>query len=156
NPEKYGFTDIAFENPYEYETHEINEAVDLNFLAECAGVSVETLQDMNTELTQMSTPSGSDEIKIPKDKTEIFVSNLENVPESAKRTYLVHTVKRGESLSKIANKYAVPIADLADANNISTKTRLSRGVKLRIPVAGNIADKNFSYNTNTEAADEEG
>ncbi|MFO7446878.1 MAG: LysM peptidoglycan-binding domain-containing protein [Ignavibacteriaceae bacterium] len=156
NPEKYGFTDIAFETPYEYETHAVDEAVDLNFLAECAGVSVETLQDMNPELTQTSTPSGSYALKIPRGKSETFASNLKNVPESAKRTYLVHNVKRGESLSKIANKYAVSINDLADANNISTKTKLSKGVKLRIPVAANIAEKNYAYNTNTEAADEEG
>lgn len=154
NPEKYGFTEIIFETPHQYETFTVNEAIDLNFLAGCAGVSLETLQDMNPELTQNSTPTGGYELKIPKGKSELFAANLQNIPESAKRTYLVHSVRRGETLYKVANKYGVTINDLADANNISTRTRLSIGVKLRIPVSGNISEKDYAYNTNTEVAEE--
>src|SRR5690606_33458478 len=119
NPEKYGFTEIVFETPHQYDTFTVNEAIDLSFLASCAGVSLETLQDMNPELTQNSTPNHAYELKIPKRKSEIFAANLQNIPETAKRTYLVHTVRKGESLSKVANKYGVTVNDLADANNIS-------------------------------------
>jgi membrane-bound lytic murein transglycosylase D len=154
DPQKYGFNDIVFESPYDYETFTVNESIDMSFLASCAGVSLETLQDMNPELTQTITPSGSYQLKIPKGKSETFAANITNIPESAKRTYLVHVVKKGESLAKIAANYGVTSNDLADANNISVKTRLSRGVKLRIPVSGNLTERNFAYNTNTEAAEE--
>ncbi len=154
NPEKYGFTEIVFETPHQYDTFTVNEAIDLSFLASCAGVSLETLQDMNPELTQNSTPNHAYELKIPKGKSEIFAANLQNIPETAKRTYLVHTVRKGESLSKVANKYGVTVNDLADANNISTRTKLSIGVKLRIPVSGNISERDYAYNTNTEVAEE--
>ena len=96
---------------------------------------------MNPELTQLSTPSnfsGGYPLKIPKGSIEIFASNIQNIPESAKRTFLVHTVRRGETISRIANKYGISKNDLADANNISTKSKLYSGVQLKIPVLTNI------------------
>ena len=157
NPEKYGFDNIVFDKPIEYDTYKINDAVDLAFLASCAGIPLDDLMDLNPELTQLSTPSsytGGYDLKIPKNKYELFSSNVKNIPESARRNYLVHTVKRGETLSRIAAKYSVSKYDLADANNISIKSRLYTGVKLKIPVSSNISSNDYAYNTNTEAANE--
>jgi len=158
DPAKYGFTDIQYQRPDEYDTHNVDGAIDLNYLAQCAGSSLEQLQEMNPELTQLSTPAnfnGGYPLKIPRGKVELFAANLKNIPETAKRNYLVHVVQRGESLAKIANTYGVTVFDLADANNISTKSKLYKGVNLRIPVS-NLSDNNYAYNTNVETADEEG
>lgn len=154
NPEKYGFTNIEFEKPYEYSTYNIDGAIDLGYLAQCAGVTLETLKEMNPELTQLSTPMnfpGGYPLKVPKSSYNTFAANVVNIPESAKRSYIVHTVRRGETLTSIANRYGVSRQDLADANNISTKSRLYRGVSLKIPITG-ISDNNFAYNTNTITA----
>ncbi len=158
NPEKYGFNSITYEKPEQYETYKINDAVDLGFLASCASVSLDDLMNLNPELTQLSTPSsypGGYELKVPKDKYDLFASNVKNIPESAKRNYLVHTVKRGETLSRIAAKYDVSKYDLADANNISIKSRLYPGVNLKIPVASNISNSDYAFNTNTETANDD-
>lgn len=156
NPEKYGITDINYEKPYDYEVYNIEGAIDLTYLAQSARIPVETLQDMNPELTQFSTPlnySGGYPLKIPKGSQNIFAENVKNVPDYAKRNYLVHTVKKGETLNKIASRYGVSKTDLADANNISTKTKLSRGIKLRIPVTS-FSSNDIAYNSNVQAADE--
>ena len=81
-----------------------------------------------------------------------FASNIQNVPDYARRTYLLHTVRWGESLNRIAHRYGITTLELAEANNISTRTKLYTGVKLKIPVNPN--DKNFAYNTNTIAAND--
>jgi membrane-bound lytic murein transglycosylase D len=158
NQEEYGFTDITLEKPYEYEVFKVNEALDMSFLAECAGTTPEILADMNPELTQSSTPSsypGGYSLKIPKGKYKLFAENFKNIPESAKRSYLVHTVKKGETIARIASTYGVSKNDLAEANNISVKSKVYAGVKLKIPVA-NLSSNNFAYNTNTEKANEKG
>ena len=159
DPEKYGFTNINFEKPIEYETYKVNGAIDLGFLSKCAGIDLETMQDMNPELIQMCTPanfSGGYPLKIPKEKLQMFASNVQNIPETAKRTYLVHTVTRGETLGRIAAKFGLTKNDLADANNISVKTRLYKGIKLKIPVQSNFNTSDYAYNTNTETAEENG
>ncbi|HEX7356250.1 MAG TPA: LysM peptidoglycan-binding domain-containing protein [Ignavibacteriaceae bacterium] len=154
-PEKYGFTDIQFHKPYEYDTYTVDGAIDLQFLSTCANTDLNTLQEMNPELTQLSTPSnysGGYPLKIPRGSLEIFVSNMKNIPESARRTFLVHTVKKGETVTKIANRYGISKNDLADANNITTKSRLYAGVQLKIPVLTNLNGNGLDDNTDTQVA----
>ncbi len=156
NPAKYGFTNIDFEEPFDYSTCPVKGAVDLNYLAKCAGIDAETLAELNPELTQMSTPAGFTDgypLKIPKSSVQTFAANIVNIPQSAMRNYVVHTVRRGETLAKIATRYGISKLDLADANNISVHSRLYKGIRLRIPVP-NITQDNFAYNTNTETAEE--
>ena len=158
DPEKYGFTNINYQRPYEYDTYTIDGAIDLNFLSICANTDLTTLQDMNPELTQLSTPSnfsGGYPLKIPKGSMEIFASNLKDIPESAKRTFLVHTVKKGETVTKIASRYGITKNELADANNISTKSKLYSGVQLKIPVLTNPNTHDFSDNTDTQIAQDQ-
>lgn len=135
-PEKYGFTNIQYEKPHEYSIFKINEAVDLNVLAKCAGISVELLRDMNPELTQNITPPNYDggyPLKIPTKVYNIFVENFKNLPDDAKLQYAIHTVQPGETLSKIANLYDVSITQLAELNGISSRKRLAPGMELKIP-----------------------
>jgi membrane-bound lytic murein transglycosylase D len=155
DPEKYGFTEINYDKPYEYDVYTVDGAIDLEFLSKSAGTDLATLQDMNPELTQLSTPSnfsGGYPLKIPKGSLEVFASNLKNIPESAKRSFLVHTVKKGETLNRIARKYGVGKNELADANNISTKSKLYSGVQLKIPVLVNPTDTDYSENNDIELA----
>ena len=159
DPEAYGFTGITYDDPYQFDVYRVKGAIDLGFLARSANTDVDVLKEMNPELIQMSTPPEYKDgfpLKIPKGSLEIFASKMENIPESAKRTYLVHKVKRGENLSRIAHKYGVTIYDLADANNISTKSKLYRGVKLKIPVLVNPDENNFEENTDVQVALEDG
>src|ERR1035437_120942 len=156
DPKKYGFNDIQPGIPYEYETYKVVGAIDPGFLSKCAGISLETLQEMNPELIQMCTPNnftGGYPLHIPKEKVKLFASNVQNIPESAKRNYLVHTVKRGETLQRVADDFGVSKTDLAEANNISAKTKLYRGIKLKIPITSTVSS-DYAYNTNTETAKE--
>jgi membrane-bound lytic murein transglycosylase D len=156
DPKKYGFNDIRLENPFEYEIYKVDGAIDLGFLSKCAGISLENLQDMNPELIQMCTPNkfaGGYPLRIPKDKIKLFASNVQNVPESAKRNYLVHVVKRGETLQRVADIFGVSKTDLARANNISTKSKLYRGIKLQIPITSTVSS-DYAYNTNSETAED--
>ena len=150
DPAAYGFYDINYQLPYVCEVYNVPGAVDLGYLATVAGTDIETLQDMNPELTQLSTPpdfQGGYPLKIPKGSLEQFTVQMQNIPESARRTFLVHEVRKGETLSKIARKYGITVYDLADANNISTKSKLYIGVPLRIPVLVNPNENDYSSNT---------
>ncbi len=159
DPVAYGFNDIEFHKPYQIETYNVPGAVDLGYLATISGTDLETIQDMNPELTQLSTPPdypGGYPLKIPKGSLEQFASQMQNIPESARRTFLVHEVRKGESLNKIAKNYGVTVYELADANNISTKSKLYVGVPLRIPVLVNPNQNDYSYNTDISVAQDNG
>lgn len=156
-PEEYGFDNIIYDKQYDYTVHEINEAIDLKVLARCAGVSLDILRDMNPSLLQYSTPPSRNipfQLKVPTKTYSAFVENLASIPEEAKLQYVIHTVKRGETLSGIAYKYNVNLSALARTNNISVKSRIYPGVDLKIPIS-NISSDDIAINTdNLVALDE--
>ncbi|MFA6977769.1 MAG: LysM peptidoglycan-binding domain-containing protein [Ignavibacteriaceae bacterium] len=154
-PEKYGFSDIQYQKKLEFETIKVTDAIGLDYFASSCNLSAEELADLNPELTMNSTPSntvGGYELKIPVGTANLFAAALENVPQSAKRQFAFHTVKRGESLAKVASLYGISKADLADANNISVKTRVKRGIRLKIPYKSNFNSTDFAYNSNETSA----
>jgi membrane-bound lytic murein transglycosylase D len=158
DPEKYGFTNINYQKPYEYDVYTVDGAIDMQYLANCANTDVAILLEMNPELTQLSTPSdysGGYPLKIPKGTIETFAANIKDIPESAKKTYLVHSVKKGETITKVAKRYGISKNDLADANNISTKSKLYAGLKLKIPVLTNLNSVDYSDNTDTKVAQDQ-
>jgi len=159
DPVAYGFNNIEFQKPHQFETYNVPGAVDLGYLATISGTDLETLQDMNPELTQLSTPPdfpGGYPLKIPKGSLEQFAAQMQNIPESARRIFLVHEVRKGETLKKIAKTYGVSVYELADANNISTKSKLYSGVPLRIPVLVNPNQNDYSFNTDVTVAQDNG
>jgi membrane-bound lytic murein transglycosylase D len=135
DPLTFGF-DVAPADPLSYEVARIEDCVDLKVLARCAGTSVDVLQDLNPELLQWCTPPGGGyHLRIPAGTLASFTVSYANVPDSEKRDWLVHNVRRGETLGGISKKYGVTVAMLIEANNLSSNRVISTGKQLRIPVA---------------------
>ncbi|MCU0425041.1 MAG: LysM peptidoglycan-binding domain-containing protein [Candidatus Kapabacteria bacterium] len=142
NPEAYGFTNIQFEERFNYDVVQINEAVDFRVLSRCAGVSEETLQDLNPELVRQSTPPYSDQyqLKIPVGTKSTFVANYEKMSKSEKHSWTMHEVTGSETLASIAKKYGISSSVIAAANDLTgKKKRISVGTMLRIPTDGRYA-----------------
>ena len=157
DPEKYEFKDIMYEKPLEYDTFKVSEAIDLRALAAAAQVSLDDLEDLNPELTMQSTPPNYEngyQLKLPKGNIDILTENFKNIPDEAKVQFTIHYVRRWETVTKIARKYGISPSELAKVNNISVKTRLVRGVALKIPISG-ISDTDFALNTDIKQADDE-
>ncbi|MCL6098480.1 MAG: LysM peptidoglycan-binding domain-containing protein [Bacteroidetes bacterium] len=150
-PEKYGFTNIQYEKVPDYTTYKITDAIDLNILAKCAGISGDLLRELNPELTQNCTPldyDGGYPLRIPTKSYDAFVDNLKKLPDDAKITFVSHTVRHGERLSEIASKYDVSISQLAESNGISPRARLHPGTELRIPYS-KYSEEDLGINTDT-------
>lgn len=156
-PAKYGFDNIEYTKPLEYKYYNINEAIDLNVLAKCAGISLKELKKLNPDLIQYCTPPhypGGYKLKVPARSYNAFVENIKNIPDEAKLQYVLHTVKRGETLSGIAYKYKVSLRHLAKINNISTRSRIYPGVRLKIPIS-KFTTSDIALNTDLKPAEED-
>jgi membrane-bound lytic murein transglycosylase D len=136
NPADYGFTGITPAEPLEYDFVSVDDCIDLSMLAECASTTVEKMRELNPELVQWCTPPASTGymLRVPKGKAEMFRAQYALIPESQKRNYVVHTVRKGETLASVANRYGISRGVLQQANNIASKKRLSIGKQLVIPV----------------------
>ncbi len=115
------------------------------------------MKRLNPELIQHHTPPnypGGYELRVPSQTYDAFVANVKSIPTDAKLQYVVHKVKRGETLSGIATKYGVGISQLAKFNKISKNSRIYPNVPLKIPVSKYISN-DFELNTDVALAVEE-
>lgn len=138
HPERYGFTDVEYQAPDAVETVEVGPSIGLEVLAKCAGVSQEEFQRLNPHLRRWALPPepAQHRVYVPAGTGTTFLARLEQVPPEERLTFVHHTVKKGETLSTIANRYDLSLAEVQSANRISNPNRIYPGMNLVIPRPG--------------------
>ena len=136
NPAQYGLTVQPLDNPG-YEKVLLSTAVDLRRVAEWAGMPVQAIQELNPELRRWTTPVRATdyELKVPTGTADLIRARLAEASPDELAPLNRHTVRKGETLATISRKLKVSRADLAEANYLSTKSRLNAGQQLIIPRA---------------------
>ncbi|HZK76616.1 MAG TPA: transglycosylase SLT domain-containing protein, partial [Candidatus Kapabacteria bacterium] len=140
DPKQYGFNDISYDLPLKFDTVHVREAIDLNALAKAAGVSELEVKELNPELLQPSTPPmelcSPDGycLRLPAGSSTNFYDRLAAIPTSERRPWLVHTVGRGETMKSIAHLYGIDPQQLASYNDMTSRERVRRGERLRVPM----------------------
>ena len=136
-PQAYGFGDVQPDDPIEYEIATIDSPTDLHVAAELAGVSVETLQELNPSIRRMVTPVDYTDfrLRLPPGTGEAFERNYAALPPQRRLRYTEHVVRRGETLSVIARRHGTTVAAIQRANNIANPHRLSLGQHLIVPLS---------------------
>ncbi len=133
NPEKYGFTDISYRKPQEYETVSIPGGVSLEVVAATANTSAKELRALNNELRKGQTPPKSEyTLRIPTGTRELIAGNLDKLRPVTTTVYLTHTVKKDDTLDSICSLYNISKTTLLKANNLRS-ARLPKGLRLQIP-----------------------
>jgi len=136
DPEKYGFTNIDYEEPLRYEKVKVPGLTPLSLISEACEVSLEEVKDLNPELRRGVTPPDESgyEIKIPFGTREKFLRNFETLQPLRKSQFKTHLVKKGETLPKIARLYRVEVEPILEINRLDGSSRLHRGMTLLIPL----------------------
>lgn len=134
DPEKYGFTDIEYEPPLEYEILEVPRWTSLQAVAVAGDLQLEYLRDLNRQLRRAITPPEVKRypLKVPPGKKELIEARLPRVNAIVTTSYKTHVVKKGDSLTRICNNYNINKKTLLKANNLRT-AELKAGQRLRIP-----------------------
>ena len=136
NPSQYEMDVTPIEAPL-FETVTVAGAVDIRRVAEWAGASVQDIQDLNPELRRWTTPIRATEyeLKVPMGAAEVINTRLTEQGGDDLAPLSHYTVKKDETLPSIAKKLGVSRSDLAEANYLSTKSKLQTGQQLIIPRA---------------------
>ncbi len=153
SPERFGFGDVVYDAPVEHEKAIVDGQADLEAIAKCAGVSTALVEDLNPELIKGATPpiNMCYEVKLPRGTAKTFEAAFASLPPSERMMVIRHTVKRGESVGRIARCYGVSVREILAANDLRGASSVKRGMSLVIPTGG-AARQLASF----EAAREEG
>lgn len=135
-PEKYGFTDIQYNDPLEYDKIIVKEPLSIETIARKAGYTKEDLMDINPELNQAVTPPdvAEYELRVPPKSSEKFLAAISNLNEDEKFKFASHTIRRGDTLSVLAKRYRVPSGEILRLNNLRSHKHLRPGKTIVIPV----------------------
>ena len=133
-PEKYGFDDIAYQAPLDYEITTVPRWTSLKAIAVACDTDFDTIHNLNRQLRKRITPPniGNYPIKIPSGKKELLTQNLPKVYPMVATKYKTHTVRNGETLTQICNRYNLPKITMLKTNNLHS-AKLTSGQRLRIP-----------------------
>ena len=122
---------------------QVPDYVKLSALATCADTSMDTLVDLNPALTpdviagKLRVPRGY-ALRIPAGNSSRFHERYAQLAPQHKaadqpRTYVVHRVKRGQTLVAIARQYGTTVNAIQKRNNLSRRKALRAGQALEIP-----------------------
>ena len=136
NPEQYGFA-VTRTEPPAIDTVNVINPVDLRRVAEWAGVAVDEVQRLNPELRRWTTPvrHASFALRLPAGTGATVEQRISSQAPDGLSALQWNTVRRGETLQSVADSLKVRRADLAEANYLGTRAKLTPGQRLVIPRA---------------------
>ncbi len=117
-PEKYGFSPPV-DKPWKFETIEVPDALDLQFLSKQSGIPLDELRDLNPAIRRDLTPARSTTtLRLPPGTTTSAEAALSSTPRDQWAPRMIHTVRSGDSLYVIARKYGSSVSAIRQANGL--------------------------------------
>ena len=145
NAEQY-FRDLVIEQPIRFSETDLKAFVLVEDLTKALGVSSSQISTYNPSL-QATVMTGSKllprgfQVRLPSSMLDGSIDDLiAGIPASAWQNEQLpdkfHTVRRGDTLSEIADYYKTRVSTLVALNNLSSSNRIRAGQQLRLPAAG--------------------
>lgn len=141
DPKKYGFTDIDYLAPIEYDLIKVERPVNLKKMAELLDLEYDDFKQLNPKFKGEVAPVAGKilELRVPAGMksqgltaaAQSVVDRVEYIADAGETQ--VHRVRQGESLYLIARKYRTTVAWLKDVNDLKKGRKLRIGQKLFVP-----------------------
>ncbi len=117
-PERYGFPPTR-EEPWLYDSIDVPEALDFQFLASESGIPLAVLRELNPAIRRDLTPArGITTLRLPLGTLASAEAVLESTPRDRWAPRMIHTVRSGDSLYEIALKHGSSVSAIRQANGL--------------------------------------
>jgi len=142
DPEAYGFTVQPVPN-LAYDLVRARDATDLTLVAKCAGVDAAAVRALNPALLRGASPPdmGPYPVRVPPGTGVRATTSLSRIPLDKRLTWRRHQVRRGETLSHIAEHWGTTVHDIAALNRLGDVHTIRPGDQLLIPIPAGLAAK---------------
>jgi membrane-bound lytic murein transglycosylase D len=129
--------------PLTYDVVPVDDATDLDLIAECAGVARQDVLTLNPALLRGASPPDSPHypVRVPRGTGERCRSELRKIPADRRLTWRRHRVERGETLGQIARRYGTTVSDIAALNSLANVHLIRPGDALLVPMPVRLTEK---------------
>lgn len=133
-PEKYGFKNIQYQQPLEYDTLKVGPGMTLAAVARISNSTTKQIKALNRELRYDKTPVNRSryQVNIPPNSATLAKANLNRLHSIVTTGYKTHKIRKGDTLTKICKRYGINKTTLLKVNNLHN-SKLALGKNLRIP-----------------------
>jgi membrane-bound lytic murein transglycosylase D len=139
NPKKYGFNNLRYEDPLEFDEVDAEGLLKFDAAAEMAEADAAIIKELNPALLRNLTPPGARgyRLRVPVGKGLVFAKagEYQRSKETEPVRLVTHEVKRGDTLASIAARYGQAVSSLMELNGL-TSARLQIGQKIRVILDG--------------------
>ncbi len=136
DPAAYGF-ELPPVEPQLFADHvTVRKQVHLKTVARHLGVPYKRLVELNSDLRRHATPDRPHVLKVPPGTGSRLLAALPKIPRwrPPVPSYMVHRVRKGETLSVIARRYRTSVRAIMALNGLRSSRFIRTGWKLKIPV----------------------
>ncbi|MHB1844082.1 MAG: lytic transglycosylase domain-containing protein [Deltaproteobacteria bacterium] len=137
HPRAFGFDDVQWQPPFEFDEVEVLAPTDLEVVARAAGVDVAAIRALNPALRRYCTPPSLDgapyRLRVPVGSGNAVRAALALLPKGGTVAFKYYRAARAESLSSIARAFGVPVDAIARMNGLRA-AQVKAGRELVIPV----------------------
>ncbi len=141
DPTKYGFNNIMYEKPMEFDKISLRFSISLKKLAKRLNVNYRTIQDLNPRYQGAYVPLEKDKetvIRIPKgmhkQARSVIAYCKTKKPRYMYADYYWYRIRRGDSLYRLARKNRTTVAAIRRLNRMSSHSTILRvGRKIKLP-----------------------
>jgi membrane-bound lytic murein transglycosylase D len=135
-PEKYGFSNLEYQPPLEYDVVNLPSSTDLDIIARLSGVSLENIRDFNPELKRWCTPPGltAYPVRLPDGEAKTFMRLYAKIDPDQRANFRRYRIKPGDTLFGLARHYGIHPRDIVALNKIRNPRSLRVGRNLILPL----------------------
>jgi membrane-bound lytic murein transglycosylase D len=135
NLRSFGFADIDFHDPLDFDEITIGPGVDLMLLSEAMGADFAEIKRLNPELLRWFTPLNIESyvLRIPQGMKKNYVSCCKDESYNATAFQPYKIKGRRATLKQIAKKFKIKPYVLKELNNLAINRYLKRGTEVHIP-----------------------
>lgn len=115
---------------------EVQSPADLLKVARAAGLSYQTVKSLNPEILRWCTPPtvNTYRLKLPASVKDKFLVTYNHEAFPRQVQFMTYKVRRGETLSRIAQHFGIKVDPMSDLNRVSPRMPLRLGEKVLLPI----------------------
>ncbi|WP_339488157.1 LysM peptidoglycan-binding domain-containing protein [Pseudomonas sp. EL_65y_Pfl2_R95] len=132
-PKAYGVSLSPVANQPYFEQVALNQKMDLSKIAAMMDLDEDELYQLNPAYKRRITMDGPPSLLVPVEKAEILTASLSTLKPQDMVTWQEYKVRRGDTLSSIANRYHTSVSGIRELNKLSSNN-LRVGQNLSLPM----------------------
>lgn len=123
DPAKYGLEFGSLQNQPYFVKVDVGGQIDLELASDLAGISKEDFLSINPGFKRRVTdPNGPHHLLIPVDNEQSFLEKLAALPAEQRVPVVYYRVRKGDTLSKVSQRYGISVSELRAMNNLKSKS----------------------------------